>query len=105
MYKFIQTLVNVRKQHKIWSKDQTERWVNDNLYCFSRGDVFVATTNNVNNDLHLAITYTPYHDGQRVCNVLYKGDCQTIKNGSLDLILLHGESKIFVPEESLALYE
>lgn len=98
-------LVNIRKKNKIWEKDQTERWVLDNLYCFSRGDVFIATTNNVNQDQHLSITYTPYKNGQRVCNLLYKGDCQTIENGSLDLILLHGESKIFVPEDSLHLYE
>jgi len=47
------------------------------------------------------VTYHPFSDGERVCNVFYPTtDCQTV-NGSVDVYLVGGESKIYVPESAL----
>lgn len=78
LYKFVKQVVSIRKEYKVWGLDQTERWVEDNLYAFSRGDVFVATTNQVDEEVHIQVTFHPYSKGQKVCNQLYAGDCTTI---------------------------
>ena len=48
LYKFIKTTVTARKAHKIWNQPHVERYVDDNFYAFTRGDVFIATTNTDN---------------------------------------------------------
>jgi alpha-amylase len=90
--------VQTRKAFKVWGLPQVERWVLDDLYAFSRGQVFIATTNQVDNTVSVGVTYHPYKAGQVICNVLYSGDCLTIAaDNTLNLTLLHGESKIYVP--------
>jgi len=34
---------------------------------------------------------------QKLCNIFYAADCFVVKNGKFDVVLLHGESKIFYP--------
>lgn len=50
---------------------------------------------------HYKVTYTPWQDGEVVCNIFYPTtDCQTV-NGGIDVWLLYGESKIYVPKSTL----
>lgn len=45
MYQYVAKLVETRKKYKVWEQEHIERWVLTDLYAFSRGDVFIATTN------------------------------------------------------------
>jgi len=44
----------------------------------------------------------PYQVGQRICNIFWEGvDCQTVTDEGVELYLENGESKIFLPAESV----
>merc|ERR1719330_2163453 len=48
------------------------------------------------------VTYHPFSEGETVCNIFYPTtDCQVV-SGGVDVYLLNGESKIYVPKSSLA---
>jgi hypothetical protein len=48
------------------------------------------------------VTYHPFSSGERVCNIFYPTtDCQTVGD-YVDIYLVGGESKIYVPEGDLA---
>ena len=103
MYKFMTTIVQTRKKFEAWKYPHIERYVNDNFYAFSRGDLLIATTN-TNSQKDISVTYLPesYKEGTKVCNVFYpRDDCQTIKNGALKVTLINGEVKIYVPQNRL----
>jgi len=96
LYTYTAAVVNARKKHSIWNQQHIERWVDDSVYCFSRGDFFVALTN-VGGTVSRSVTYHPFAEGQVICNILYSGDCITVKGGIMPITLLNGEAKIFVP--------
>ena len=45
LYKYIALLNKIRSDNKIWNHDHIERWVDDDVYAWSRGDLTIATTN------------------------------------------------------------
>lgn len=103
MYKFMTTIVQTRKKYEAWSHPHVERYVNDNFYAFSRGDVLVALTN-THDKVDTLVTYLPdsYKEGTVVCNVLFpETDCATISNGTLHITLLDGEVKLYVPQNRM----
>jgi len=77
-----------------------EKWVDDNIYAFTRGRFFVGLTNRVSGAYTADIPNTGFNDGQVLCNIFFSGDCITIKNGKLGLYLGNGEVKIMIPKES-----
>jgi hypothetical protein len=47
---------------------------------------------------HREITYHPYKPGQKLCNLLFSGDCVVVTAANtVPVYLDHGESKIFAP--------
>jgi len=96
LYTFLQTIIKTRKQFQVWGQQMIERWCDDTFYAFSRGQVLVALTNQVTDQVR-QLTYTPYTEGQKVCNIFYSTDCVTVTNGKLQVYLVAGEVKIFVP--------
>ena len=100
LYKFVTTAVTYRKKFEVWDLDYTERFVDDHHYFFSRGDIFIATTNSqvktVSN-----VTYHPFKEGEVVCNIFYKTDCMTITEKTLKIHLDFGEVKILVRKSDL----
>lgn len=97
-YKFVATINKARKAAQIWSQKFTEKYVLDNLYAFSRGDLLVGLTNrNDTVNVHLG---SPWPDNTEVCNIFNATDCQTIKSGSFNLILTNGETKMYLPKSS-----
>ena len=93
-----------RKASEVWNSEQVERYVEDNFYAFSRGDFLVALTN-TGNTKEIKVTYHPFTEGETVCNIFYPTtDCQTV-SGGVDVYLLNGESKIYVPQAKLATVE
>lgn len=99
LYIQISKINSARKAHKIWEQEHVQRYSDSSFYAYSRGEFLVALTNS-NNDQHRNVTYQPFPNGTRVCNIFYPDtDCQTV-NGSVDVYLIGGESKIYVPSDS-----
>lgn len=100
-YQLISKVNAQRKASEIWNHQQTERYVSDNFYAYSRGEFLVALTNN-GGTVSQKVDYSPFKDGETVCNIFYPTtDCQTV-NGGVDVYLSNGESKIYVPQSKLA---
>lgn len=100
LYLIIQRVNEARKTSQIWNYDFIDRYHTQNFYCFTRGDFMTCLTNSTNQQ-HYMVTYTPWQDGEVVCNIFYPNtDCQTV-NGGIDVWLLYGESKIYVPKSTL----
>lgn len=100
LYVFIQTVVQYRKKAQIWTKPQVQRYSDDTYYAFTRGDSFFSFTNVGANggDVDRTITYHPYADGTKLCNLFYPvKDCVTVVGGKFDVHHEHGEVKIYYP--------
>ena len=90
-----------RKASQIWNSSYVERYVDNSFFAFSRGEFLVALTNNGSTQTR-QVTYSPFANGTVVCNIFYPTtDCQTVNNG-VNVYLLNGESKIYVPQSKLA---
>ena len=101
LYKMIATVNAQRKASAIWNNAYVERYVDDSFFAFSRGKFLVALTNNSGTQ-ERKVTYSPFSDGETVCNIFYPTtDCQKV-SGGVDVYLLNGESKIYVPQSMLA---
>lgn len=100
-YQHIAKVNAQRKASQIWNHDQVERYVDDSFYAYSRGEFLVALTNNGGTQQR-QVTYHPFSEGETVCNIFYPTtDCQKVSNG-VDIYLLNGESKIYVPQSALS---
>ncbi|KAH3766637.1 acidstable alpha-amylase [Pelomyxa schiedti] len=99
LYTFLQTVITYRKSAKVWTQSQVQRYADNNFYAFTRGTTFVALTNGGTNQASITrtITYQPYADGTKLCNLFYPTDCIYVEDGQFDVVLLHGEPKIFYP--------
>jgi len=98
LYQFIKTVINYRKKAQLWNSPQIQRYVDDNFYAFTRNDTFVALTNGGSgqNGVQVSITYHPYKNGQKLCNLFFpKSDCLVVENDSFDVYLENGECKIY----------
>ena len=74
-----------------------QRYLSENFYVFTRGDVVIALTNSWNGQGDKV--YLPDHqDGTVLCDALGSGDCQTVSGNSIEIYLNDHESKVFVPE-------
>ena len=100
MYNFLSKIVETRQKHSVWNDEAIERWADDTFYAWSKGDVFVATTNQDNGTQSRKVTYLPYQEGQVVCNVHNLSECITVQGGALEVSLSSG-AKVFVPQASL----
>eukprot|EP00827_Trimyema_finlayi_P004617 TRINITY_DN469_c0_g1_i1.p1 TRINITY_DN469_c0_g1~~TRINITY_DN469_c0_g1_i1.p1 ORF type:complete len:522 (+),score=156.90 TRINITY_DN469_c0_g1_i1:64-1629(+) len=98
-YRFLQKIMTAKKQ-QLWNNyDQIQSYADDVFYAFTRNkDVFLFTTTKA--DVVRNIGYPKVHkSGEKLCNILYDGDCVTAKaDGSIDINLWHGEAKIYIPE-------
>lgn len=104
LFQFVATLNRARKAQNVVNQPFQEKWVDDQLYAYTRGSFLVALTNNVNQQVHVDIPNTGFNEGQQVCNIFYSGDCVKIANGKLPVYLLNGEVKVFVPKTSSFFY-
>ena len=103
MYKFVSAMVHARKNFKVWKYPQIERYVTDNLYAFSRGDLLIAVTN-THQQVQETVTFLPdsYKDGDVLCNVFSSSkDCVTVTNGGFVITLNNGEPKAYAPQARL----
>lgn len=98
-----------------YNSPQIERYVDDQFFAFSRGNVFVATTNvGGGQSFTRTITYHPYSDGTSKCfyyvghfnvpkelvNQLDKSDSIVVNNGQFQLYISNGLPKVYYPADS-----
>lgn len=99
MYLYIATINSARKRMQIWNYDQVERYVDNEFFAYSRGKMFVATTNQVGKQVSKRISYHPFSTGDRICNIFYpETDCITVSSSGFDVYLSSGEAKIYIPK-------
>lgn len=105
IYKMTATVNRVRKDHNIGKQEYDEKYVTDNFYAYSRGDVLVALTN-THDQQHIDIPNAPWSDGTQVCNAFYPtSDCQTVQNKTINVYLDNGEAKIYLSKSSKIIQE
>ena len=83
LYRLLGVTNNLRTSKSIWNYDIIQRYSDDNFYAFTRGDVLACFTNT--NSLTRYITYHSFSEGDKLCNVLYDGDCVTVSGGSITI--------------------
>jgi len=100
LFQFISQLNILRKQWKLWTVPQVERYADDTFYAFTRGSVLVLLTNVGANGTTIVrtISFLPYENGQNLCNVFNQLDCIQVANNVLHITLQHGESKVYLPK-------
>lgn len=75
IYKFTKTINAIRKENKIWEYPMLEKYVLDNFYAFSRGNIFVALTNKHEN-VSVSVPNSNFPNGTVVCNIFFPDtDC------------------------------
>jgi alpha-amylase len=97
---FITTLTGFRKQVQLWDAGaQVQRYADDTFYAFTRGDTFVALTNagQGGQTQSRTITYHPYPDGQKLCNLFNPSDCVVVEGGAFTVQLVNGAPKVYDP--------
>jgi len=101
IYQMTAKINAARKAHQIWNHTQDEKWVEQNIYAYNRGDFFVALTNSGNQQTFQPSAQGFASEGTKVCNIFNPdSDCQTVSGGKLNIVLANGESKIYVPSTS-----
>lgn len=95
-YQLIKTVNKFRKETEFYKHEQIQRYADDAFYAFTRGEhLFAFTTSHEYQSR--TITYHPYSEGTKLCNVLHPKDCVEVTNGEIPVVLINGEFKIFSP--------
>ena len=83
LYKILGKVNSLRKQIQIWEYDTVLRYVDDNFYAFTRGNVLACFTNT--NSLQITISYHDFSEGDTLCNILDDKDCVSVSDGSINI--------------------
>ena len=98
----IATIIDIRKKHQIWDLEEQFKLVDDTILAFTRGDILIVLTNQNDIATQAQIPDLNYPDGTILCNILKEEDCVSVSKGNVQVVLLNGESKIYVPQEQRA---
>ena len=83
LYQLLGKANALRKKVQIWNYGITQRYANDNFYAFTRGNVLACFTNVQSSQY--TITYHDFKDGDKLCNVLFDGDCVTVSGRNINI--------------------
>jgi alpha-amylase len=100
LYKAISTMAKFRNSlgSNLYNSPQIERYVDDNIFAFTRSNVFIATTNvGSGQSFTRTITYHPYPDGTKLVNQLDPSDTVTVNNGNFQVYMQNGLPKVYYP--------
>lgn len=96
IYQLIKNVLTVRKSLAFWKEPQVQRYSDAQFYAFTRGKVLMAFTNVASGGVQRTITYHPFSNGTKICNIFFPTtDCITV-NGGINVYLLNGEFKIYI---------
>ena len=96
LYIIIGKINALRKQVEIWNLDIIQRFADDNFYSFSRGNIILACFTN-SNGVQRTITYHPFNEGDRLCNILIDNDCVNVSGGNI-FINMGEHPKVYVKQ-------
>lgn len=96
LYQWIKKAVNTRKTAKVWEHAHVERWIDDDLYAFTRGDLLVAMTRGGYQERD--IDYHEFNEGDVLCDQIDEGDCVTVTGGKIHVKLVDGRSKAYLKQ-------
>jgi alpha-amylase len=99
LYKMLAAMNGLRKSHEIWNKPQIERYLDNEIFVFSRGFVTVAVTNRDTTQTR-QVTFHPYSEGTQLCNIFYASDCVKVEGGKFQVTLVGGEPKVYEPRHA-----
>ena len=85
LYQILGKVNALRKKVSIWNLPVVQRYADNNFYAFSRGNVLACFTNI--NGVERPITYHDFKEGDKLCNILYDGDCVTVSGGTINVSL------------------
>ena len=98
MYSFVKTINNARQAAQGWAYDYVERYVLDDFFAYSFGDMLVLTTNS-DRFIDITMPYLPYEPGTVVCNAFDANDCATVTGDGLH-VSFQSLPKIYLPKDS-----
>lgn len=98
-YQMLAKANQARKDYKIWSEEHVERYITDDFYAFTRGQVLVALTKSYDTQT-IEITYHDYADGTQLCNIFNTSDCVTVNDKKFTVVLESAETKVYTPTNS-----
>lgn len=79
IYKMTAAINKARQASECWDHPLEEKYVLDNVYAFSRGEMLVATTNRGDQVQFSPTAASSWSEGDTVCNVFYPdSDCQQV---------------------------
>ena len=93
-YKMVKVLNDFRRNAQIWNLPQVQRYADDQFYAFTRGEYFLAFTNQ-DYDFSRTITYHSYAIGTRLCNIFDKNDNMTVNSNQFTISMGQGNFKIY----------
>ena len=96
-YKLISKVNEIRKEYKTYSKVLVRRYVDNDFYAFTKGEVLVIVGNGKSKEI--TIKNLEFLDGDKYCNLLGAGDCVIIKDSQI-ITKMEGEPKVFVRDSS-----
>ncbi len=94
IFQMVKKINNIRNQVNIWSLPQVQRYADDIFYAFTRGNVFAAFTN-VDYGFSRLITYHPYTNGTKLCNIFGNNDQIYVNNNQFTINMGEGNFKIY----------
>ena len=83
LYDLVARTNALRKKVNIWNFQIIQRYADHNFYAFTRGNVLACFTNVKSSTKTL--DYHGFNNGDKLCNVLYSGDCVTVTNGKITI--------------------
>jgi alpha-amylase len=97
MYQFFKTIIEFKKKSGYHSYEQIERFADESLYAFSRGENFFAFSNSEEMQTR-RITNHPYEEGGYLCDVFNQKDCVQVRNGEFQVTLIGKQAKFLRPQ-------
>lgn len=94
IYKIVKKINEFRKSVSIWNLPQVQRYADDVFYAFTRGNIFAAFTNQ-EYDFSRPITYHPYPNGTKLCNIFNNNDVLFVNNNQFQVYMSGGNFKIY----------
>jgi len=91
-YKNVALINKARQATQAWNYDYVERYVLENFFSYSFGEMLVILTNSLD-DQDVQMPYLPWSEGTRVCNIFWQGDsCQTVTSDGFHAHTYNGGS-------------
>ena len=97
LYEFTSAVVRARKEYGTWADNQVERYVTDNFYAWSKGEVLIATTNSEAGASY-SLPYLPWKSGTTVVDLI-TGETGVVTDDGIPVNLGPYEVAVLVPAD------